>query len=93
MTDNLNISVKSKKSYVEETFFLLNLLNNNACIRCINKSCKINEKHGIDFPEKMSTFVKNPCYITEIGKVINLSKNLCNPFILGFLYLLFLTFD
>lgn len=74
MSDHLNKAVKSKKTFHEESFYLLNLLKNNACLRCINKSCKITEEHGINFPEKMSTFVQNPTYISEIGKVIESAK-------------------
>lgn len=59
-----------KKSTNEETFFLLDLLKNGSCIRCINKSCKINEEHCKPFPERISTFVQNPTYITGMSKAI-----------------------
>ena len=74
MTDNLNKPTKGKKPYQEENFYLLDLLKNNACLRCINKSCRITDEHGINFPDKMSTFVQNPTYISEIGKVIDSAK-------------------
>lgn len=56
---------------VEEVFFLSNLLCDGACIRCMNRSCKINEPHGITFPEKMGIFVQNPPYISGMDKVFN----------------------
>ena len=55
----------------EEIFFLSNLLCEGACLRCINKSCKINHDHGIPYPEKMSVFVQNPSYISGMDKVFN----------------------
>ena len=59
-----------KKSTNEETFFFLDLLKNGSCIRCINKSCKINAEHGKSFPERISTFVQNPTYINGMSKAI-----------------------
>jgi hypothetical protein len=86
MTDNWkNVKNTNKKikNIKEEEHFLFNILNNGGCMRCINKSCKINEKHGINFPEKLSTFVQNPTYITGIEKSIqnaNLDFNGKKPF-------------
>lgn len=59
------------KNNLEEIFFLSNLLCDGACIRCMNKSCKINEDHGIPFPEKIGVFVQNPSYIPGMDKVFN----------------------
>ncbi len=62
------------KNNVEETFFLSDLLCDGACIRCMNRSCKIDEPHGINFPEKMGIFVQNPSYIAGMDKVFNDAK-------------------
>ena len=43
-------------------------------MRCMNKSCTINENHGIYFPEKLTTFVQNPTYINGIEKSIQNAK-------------------
>lgn len=55
----------------EEIFFLSNLLSEGACLRCMNKSCKINKDHGIPYPEKIGVFVQNPSYISGMDKVFN----------------------
>ena len=68
MSTIVNKSVK--KTPIEETFFLSDLLENGCCLRCINKSCRINEKHGGSYPERISTFVQNPTYITGMSKAI-----------------------
>lgn len=65
-----NTAVISNKVPREDVFFLLNMLDNGGCIRCMNKSCNIKEKHGIDFPEKMCTFVKNPIYINGMNDLM-----------------------
>ena len=74
MTEKTVKNVKNKETYLEESFYLLNSLKDNACIYCINKSCKIAEKHSIDFPYMISKFVQNPTYIPEIKKVIDLAQ-------------------
>lgn len=58
----------------EETFYLLENLNNGACMRCMNKSCKINERHGLPYPDKICTFIQNPTYINGMEKSIKDSK-------------------
>ena len=58
----------------EETFYLLENLNNGGCMRCMNKSCKINERHGLPYPDKICTFVQNPTYINGMEKCIKDSK-------------------
>lgn len=65
---------KCNKIVSEETYFLLELLNKSACLRCMNKSCKIDTQHGIPFPDKICTFVQNPIYINGLGKIIEDSK-------------------
>ena len=67
---------KDKKKQIvneinEEVFYLSNLLNDGACIRCINKSCKINQPHGIPFPDKLCVFVQKPTYIDGIEQLLN----------------------
>jgi hypothetical protein len=62
---NLNENIR------EEIFFLSNLLCEGACLRCMNKSCKINHDHGIPYPEKIGVFVQNPSYISGMDKVFN----------------------
>jgi len=67
---------KDKKKQIvnqinEEVFYLSDLLNDGACIRCINKSCKINQPHGIPFPDKLCVFVQKPTYIKGIEQLLN----------------------
>ena len=74
---------KGKKKLEEVTYFLSELLSNGACMRCMNKSCKITEQHGIFYPDKISTFILNPSYITGVQKCIdneNLDFNGKKPF-------------
>jgi len=84
MTDNWNTvthncrkkTVKSKeiKEIKEEIYYLSDLIFNGGCIRCINKTCKINEEHGIPFPEIICNFIKCPSYISGIKKSIDDAK-------------------
>ena len=74
---------KSKKKVEEVTYLLSELLSNGACMRCMNKSCKITEQHGIFYPDKISTFILNPSYINGVQKCIdneNLDFNGKKPF-------------
>lgn len=63
-----------KSQHKEEIFYLLENLNNGGCMRCMNKSCKINERHGLPYPDKICTFVQNPTYINGMEKCIKDSK-------------------
>ena len=66
----------------EETYTLSELLHSGCCIRCMNRSCTNNEKHGEKFPEKISVFIKNPSYIKEVDAAIkkaNLDFNGITP--------------
>ena len=63
-----------KEEKIEEKFYLLDLLNNGLCLKCLNKSCKINENHGVYIPEKISTFIKNPTFIPELRNIIDSTK-------------------
>jgi hypothetical protein len=77
MSDNwkdVKNSNKKNKNIKEEEHILSNILFNGGCMRCINKSCSINEQHGICFPEKLSTFVQNPTYINGVEKAIQNAK-------------------
>ena len=76
MTDNNwnNVKNNKKKNVKEEEYILSNILSNGGCIRCMNRSCTINENHGIVFPEKICTFVQNPTYINGIEKSIQTAK-------------------
>lgn len=66
---------KTKGKKIEEvTYFLSELLSNGACMRCMNKSCKITEQHGIFYPDKISTFILNPTYISGVQKCIDNEK-------------------
>ena len=65
---------KDKKKIKEITYFLSELLSNGACMRCMNKSCKITEQHGIFYPDKITTFVLNPSYINGVQKCIDDEK-------------------
>ena len=77
MTENWNNvknNHKKNKNIKEEEHLLSNILFNGGCMRCMNKSCTINENHGIFFPEKISVFVQNPTYINGIEKSIQNEK-------------------
>jgi len=77
MTDNwkdVKNTQKKNKNIKEELYILSDILSNGGCMRCINKSCTMNENHGIYFPQKMSTFVQNPTYITGIEQAIQNAK-------------------
>ena len=75
MSSNWNeVQIKKKPISNEKKFSLLEILNKGGCIRCLNKSCKINDKHGIPYPDKLCTFVKNPIFIREFEKSINASN-------------------
>ena len=63
-----------KSQLKEETFYLLENLNNGACMRCMNRSCKISERHGLPYPDKICTFIQNPTYINGMEKSIKDSK-------------------
>ena len=63
-----------KEEKIEEKFYLFDLLKNGLCLKCLNKSCKINENHGVYIPEKMSTFIKNPTFIPELRNIIDSTK-------------------
>jgi hypothetical protein len=65
---------ESRSQPREETFFLLESLSNGGCMRCMNKSCKITEKHGLPYPDKICTFIQNPTYINGMEKSIKESK-------------------
>ena len=67
-------STKKKSSNSEEVYLLSNLVNQGGCIRCINGSCKINNKHGIFYPERLTPYVKNPSYIDGMNKAIQEAK-------------------
>jgi hypothetical protein len=69
-----DVKNNNKKNFKEETYFLSNILYSGGCMRCINKSCKINDSHGCFFPTKISTFVQNPTYINGIEKSIQDAK-------------------
>lgn len=63
---------KNIKSKVKiEIFYLSNLLNDGACLRCMNKTCKLKNDHGNFFPEQICNYVQNPLYIQDMDKVFN----------------------
>jgi hypothetical protein len=72
MSNNwVNVKSSNKaKNIKEEEYLLSDILLNSGCIRCMNKSCSINEDHGIPFPDKMSVFVQNPTYINGMEQAI-----------------------
>jgi len=76
MTDNDWIMPRKeyRKNYSEETFYLSEILSNGGCMRCLNNRCDILEEHGSFFPDKLCTFVKNPTYIDEIKRSIDIAK-------------------
>lgn len=67
---DVNITKKkhSPKVLTEEIYILSNMLKNGACLRCINRSCKINEPHGEPFPDRISNFVHNPLHINGLNQ-------------------------
>lgn len=84
MSDNWNtvthncrkktVKTKEVKEIKEEIYYLSDLIFNGGCIRCINKTCKIKEQHGIPFPEVICNFIKCPSYINGIKKSIDDAK-------------------
>jgi hypothetical protein len=67
-------STKKKLANSEEVYLLSNLVNQGGCIRCINGSCKINNKHGFFYPDRLTPYVKNPSYIDGMNKAIQEAK-------------------
>jgi hypothetical protein len=68
----------SKPSNIEETYFLSNLLSDGACLPCMKGYCKINEEHGIPFPNEFCNFIKYPLNIKTISELIQKEKLLLN---------------
>lgn len=67
---------ENKRSPQEKTYYLSKIVTDGGCIHCLNKSCRNKNIHGIEFPEKLSCFVKNPRFITEVATTIeNASSN------------------
>jgi len=82
---DVNVSKKKvpPKVFTEEIYILTNMLRNGACIRCINRSCKNNEPHGEQFPDRISNFVHNPLHINGLNQYFidaNLDFNGKQPF-------------
>lgn len=75
-TINKPVKKANKKEKIsEEIYFLSDILYDGGCLRCINKTCKIQTNHGIDFPEIMCRFVEKPISINGMDKVF-LAANL-----------------
>jgi hypothetical protein len=70
------------EGFQEKTYYLSKIVEDGGCIHCLNNSCRNRNVHGIEFPEKLSCFVKNPRFITEVSTAIeNASLNFDNiPF-------------
>jgi hypothetical protein len=74
-SSNWNIVKSNKQNTTNtETYFLLDILDNGGCMRCMNKTCKNTDRHGIQFPEKICTFIQNPTYINGISNAIKEAK-------------------
>ena len=74
-SSNWNIVKSNKQNTTNtETYFLLDILDNGGCMRCMNKTCKNTDRHGIHFPEKICTFIQNPTYINGISHAIKEAK-------------------
>ena len=58
----------------ETEYSLFDLLNKHACIRCMNKTCNINNSHGEKFPNALADCVKYPTRIEKISKAIQDAK-------------------
>lgn len=75
-TINKPVKKANKKEKIsEEIYFLSDILYDGGCLRCINKTCKIQTNHGINFPEIMCRFVEKPISINGMDKVF-LAANL-----------------
>ena len=59
-----------KKEFHEKTYYLSKIVEDGGCIHCLNNSCRNRSNHGIEFPEKLSCFVKNPRFIKEVATSI-----------------------
>lgn len=59
-----------KKEFQEKTYYLSKIVENGGCIHCLNNSCRNRSNHGIEFPEKLTCFVKNPRFIKEVATSI-----------------------
>lgn len=68
----------NKPSNIEETYFLSNLLSDGACLPCMKGYCKINEEHGIPFPNEFCNFIKYPLNIKTISELIQKEKLFLN---------------
>ena len=63
------------KAETEETYLLSDILSNGGCIRCMNKTCKINGIHGMPFSEDFPD-VKAKYILDTFSKfVLNLSSS------------------
>ena len=86
MENGFCVGESKKKTETEETYLLSDILSNGGCIRCMNKTCKINGIHGMpfseDFPDvkakyildTFSKFVLNPTYINGITAMVEKEK-------------------
>ena len=75
------VSSRKKPVEQEETFYLSSLIDGGGCIRCMTNSCRINNKHGIFYPDRIAPFVKNPTYIDGINQSIQKAKLNFNGFV------------
>jgi hypothetical protein len=62
--------LKNIKNDIEEEYLLSNILSNGGCIRCMNKTCKIEGQHGIFFPDILSKVVLRPNYIKSVQNAL-----------------------
>jgi len=63
-----------KKDFQEKTYYLSKIVEDGGCIHCLNNSCRNRSNHGIEFPEKLTCFVKNPTFIPEVASAIQNEK-------------------
>lgn len=61
---------EKKRSPQEKTYYLSKIVEDGGCIHCLNNSCRNRSNHGIEFPEKLTCFVKNPRFIKEVATSI-----------------------
>jgi hypothetical protein len=74
MNIDINSIMNIKNNVHEEIYLLSDIIYNGGCIRCMNKTCKIEEQHGIFFPDILGKYVLNPNYIKGVQIALENTK-------------------
>ena len=72
--NTVEIKKREKNTFIEDVYYLSQLIHNGACTKCLANNCNYTESHGIPFPEKIKVFVRNPLFIPEIKEEIEKAK-------------------